>query len=502
MLVSGFIGPKGGVGVWVLSVTDGVLRELQGSAWGAVPSPDDARIAFHHDPGIWLMDAGGGAPRELLTPPPGYRFLESLAWSPDGRRLAYGKLSLAGDEFAIESYDLDTRQTSEILSDPKAGAFCWTADGRIVYARVENHPIETSANLWEVSVDARTGRVRGQPRRLTNWGGFLFGSIETSADSRRLSFVRQRFRRSIYVGQLQANGTRLAAPKRLTFDEWFDWPAGWTRDSRALLFHSDRGGDLDAFLQSLNGGGARPIAAGPGDARDPKQSPDGRWILYLAWPSDNGRICTDEGRLMRVAVEGGSPEIVLRVAGYPGPIRVNPDASVPAIEPVGYPRFRCPSRPEAPCVLSEQAGNQVVFTAFDPLAGRKGKLARARISGTEKTFWDLSPDGRWIAFASREETRARIRLLPLADQASREISADGWVFLEGLAWTADGKALLATSYLPDGFRLLHVSLNGRVRVLYKSRFHIENPVPSPDGRYLAFGDITSEGNVWMIDNLR
>jgi Tol biopolymer transport system component len=448
------------------------------------------------------VDLAGAAPRELLTPPPGYRFLESLAWSPDGRRLAYGKLSLAGDEFAIESYDFDTGQTSEILSDPKAGAFCWTPDGRIIYARVENHPIETSANLWELSVDTRTGRVRGQPRRLTNWGGFLFGSLETSADSKHLSFVRQRFRRSIYVGQLQANGARLAAPKRLTFDEWFDWPTGWTRDSRSLLFHSDRGGDLDAFRQSLDGRGAQPVAAGPGDARDPRETPDGRWILYLAWPSDSGRIRTAEGRLMRVAVEGGSPEVVLRVAGYPGPIRVNPDASVPAVEPVGYPRFRCPSFPEAPCVLGEQAGDQVVFTAFDPIKGRKGEVTRTRSSQTDRSSWDLSPDGRWIAFATREETRARIRLLPLAGQAPREISADGWVFLESVAWAADGKSLFATSYAPDGSSLLHVSLDGNVRVIHKVRFFIENPVPSPDGRYLAFGDITPEGNIWLIDNLR
>lgn len=71
-----------------------------------------------------------------------------------------------------------------------------------------------------------------------------------------------------------------------------------------------------------------------------------------------------------------------------------------------------------------------------------------------------------------------------------------------MAWTADGQAPFAASYAPAGFRLLHVSLGGRTRVLYRARFFIENPVPSPDGRYLAFGDITPEGNVWLIDNFR
>ena len=502
MLVSGAVGPNGAQGVWILSTVDGALREVRRHGWHAVLSPDDARIAFHDDPGIWLMDLEGGAPREVLTPRPGYRFLESLAWSPDGRRLAYGKLSLEGGDFAIESYDLDTGQTHEILSDAKAGAFCWVRDGRIVYSRVEDHPLETSANLWEVRVETRTGRSRGRPRRLTSWAGFLFGSLDTSANGRRLCFVRQRFRRSICVAELPENGTPLATPKRLTFDDWFDWPTGWTRDSQNILFHSDRGGDLDIYQQSLAAGQAQAVAAGPGEARDPSQSPDGRWILYLAWPGDNGRVRTGEGRLMRVAVAGGTPEVVLRVAGYPGQNRVNPDASVPSIEPRGYPRFRCSSRVGVPCVLSEQGSEGVIFTAFDPVEGRKGELTRTPSAWTEKSSWDLSPDGRWIAFGAREETRVLIRLLPLAGDAPREISVEGWVYLEGLAWTADGKALLATSYKPDGVRLLHVSLDGRVRVLYKARFFIENPVPSPDGRYLAFGDITPEGNVWMIDNFR
>jgi len=31
---------------------------------------------------------------------------------------------------------------------------------------------------------------------------------------------------------------------------------------------------------------------------------------------------------------------------------------------------------------------------------------------------------------------------------------------------------------------------------------MERLVPSPDGRYLAFGMVTIESNAWMIENLR
>ncbi len=41
----------------------------------------------------------------------------------------------------------------------------------------------------------------------------------------------------------------LNAPRRLTVDDRIDWPGGWTRDSKAIFFYSDRLGTLDLFKQ-------------------------------------------------------------------------------------------------------------------------------------------------------------------------------------------------------------------------------------------------------------
>ncbi|MFN0166436.1 MAG: hypothetical protein ACKV22_08395 [Bryobacteraceae bacterium] len=486
----------------MLPVEGGALRKLQDNAGFAVLSADGSRIAFHRSAEIWVMNAEGGEPRRLLDAPPGYSFSEALAWSPDGSSIAYGKRSQAGDEFAIESYDLNTGRTRVILSDAKIGGFCWVRDGRIIYARLEARPNETSANLWEVRVGPGKARVGAKPRRLSNWGGFLIGSLHISADGRRLSFVRQRFRHEIYVGQLEGNGDRLAALRRLTFDEWINWPTGWTPDSQAVLFYSDRNGDVDIFKQSVAARQALPIVTGQEEKRDARMSPNGRWILYLAWPKEGERIRAGEGRLMRVAAGAGAPETVLRVSGYPGPVRALPDGTSPATSATGHPRFRCPSFPQSPCVLSEQTQNRVVFTAFDPVKGRQGEVATINIEPRIPTFWDLSPDGGWIAFGSREEHSGQIRLVPLAGQKPHTLSVRGWSRLESAAWAADGQALFLTSYSSNGFPLLRVSLNGEVRPLHTGRYYTENPVPSPDGRYLAFGEITPEGNVWLIEDLR
>lgn len=122
--MSGPYGPKERSGIWVVPAAGGALRKLHENAWGAILSPDDSRIAFHRGRGIWLVDAAGGEPRELLAAPPGYSFIEALAWARDGRRIAFGKRSQAGDDFTLETYELNTGRTSVILSDPKAGGFC------------------------------------------------------------------------------------------------------------------------------------------------------------------------------------------------------------------------------------------------------------------------------------------------------------------------------------------------------------------------------------------
>jgi len=498
MLVSGFAGPRDRSGVWILSLATSALRKLRdGAVEGAVLSPDESRIAYFRVsvPEIWIMKVSGEDARMLYRVPPGRSHGERLAWSPDGRRIAFETSNDIGTESAIESYDLETGRAGVIVSDPKVSSeFCWARDGRIIYTRLEDAPNEKSSNLWEVKVDPRTGRTRGAPRRLTNWEGFLFDSLGISIDGRRLFFIRLRHQNNVYLGQLEGNGTRLTQSKRFSFEQWTNWPTGWTRDSRAILFSSDRHGELDLFQQEIDEKEMQALTTGQEQKRDAKPSPDGRWILYLAWPKSQGKIQTGEGQLMRVNVAGGPPEIVFRVAGYSG---LGPVQALASLSAEGPPTFRCPLSAHARCVLSEQVLDQLVFTAFDPVEGRKGELTR--IAAASVDFWDLSPDGQWIALGKSAETNGHIRLVPLAGQAPREISAGDWTHLQSVAWAADGKSLFVSGFASKGGPLLHVSLEGKTLLLYRGNKYTENPSPSPNGRYLAWGEMVEEGNAWVVD---
>jgi Tol biopolymer transport system component len=300
------------------------------------------------------------------------------------------------------------------------------------------------------------------------------------------------------VGELEAGGARLSTPRRLTFDEWMNWPTGWSQDSQSVLFTSDRGGRLDIFRQDVNAPVPLALVTGGEEKRDARLSPDGRWVLYLASPGTQGQMHAVEGRLMRVAPGGGPPQPVLLLPGYPALSRVAPAGESPGTTLLDPPRFRCSSAPQSLCVLSETIQDQVIFTAFDPVEGRKGELAR--IGAPLPDAWDLSPNGQWIAFV--RSGGSRIRLLSLAGQPPLDVSLDGWSDLRCVAWAADGNALFATAWASKDPPLLRISLNGEVELLHKGLFHVENPVPSPDGRYIAFGENTMESNVWVVQNPR
>ena len=90
----------------------------------------------------------------------------------------------------------------------------------------------------------------------------------------------------------------------------------------------------------------------------------------------------------------------------------------------------------------------------------------------------------------------------LTGQAIREVSLGEWTHLESLAWAADGQGFFLTAWASKGEPLLRASLDGRTWLLYKGRYGIFDPSPSPDGRFLAFGEVTMDSNAWVIETRR
>lgn len=453
------------------------------------------------------MGTNGEDAHKLFAPEKGWSF-ERIAWSSDAQRLAYMKSHRGYDKVLIESRDVRGGQATAIVSDPRLKNFCWAPNGHIFYARLENLK-EASANVWEVAIESSTWKFRNEPRRLTNWAGFTLLDLSATSDGRRVSFVRKTDQSDVYLGELKENESHLTTPVRLTLDDRMDWPGGWFRDSRTLLFYSDRGGNFDIFKQRVNDRAAEEIVSDPlQEKREPKLSPDSKWLLYLAWPNTQKDEPPPIGRLMRVPASGGVPEAVLEAKGYPGSARIPRYRWLPTSR--GYPDFRCPSLAVSarPCVLSEIKDDQLVFSGFDPLQGTKGELTRLDLGPNSgyyntvfDTFWDLSPDGSRIAFGGCEPHGSHIRILDLDRHQESQVGLRDWSCLTSVSWSLDGKSLFVTNWASRGGSILRVGLNGESKLLRKAvGMGLERPLPSPDGRYLAYGEVTTVSNAWMIEN--
>jgi hypothetical protein len=177
---------------------------------------------------------------------------------------------------------------------------------------------------------------------------------------------------TIYLGNLEL-GTEKFNPRRLTLEEWNNWLVDWTRDSKALLFHSIRSGRYSILQQRIDQQTPEILLSGAENYRRPVFSPAGDRLLYTASPTVE-RLDPSQ-RLMSKPLEGGDP-IVLLAGNY---------------------TYHCGRVPSARCVLAEVQGHQLVFLNLDPVKGKGTGIQRLEILHSPNADWSLSPDGSKIA---------------------------------------------------------------------------------------------------------
>ena len=100
-----------------------------------------------------------------------------------------------------------------------------------------------------------------------------------------------------------------------------------------------------------------------------------------------------------------------------------------------------------------------------------------------------------------------IRVRPLTGGAVEEISFKDLVGeYKFSGWTLDGKGIYLQEWGSSDsfFRILYAGLDGHSQVLWNRGsgpgWTIHYPIPSPDGRHLAFTFITYESNAWLLEN--
>jgi DNA-binding winged helix-turn-helix (wHTH) protein/Tol biopolymer transport system component len=479
--------------IWAISLITGNAQKLYEGAWASEVSPDGSSIAAVKDESeIWLMGPRGEEPHQFATAGAGNE-IGRVIWSPDSRRLAYLRVIDTPGRLvcALETRGVADASPVVLISDTRvcysqAQSSWWLPDGRIVFAFAEPNFDYRDFNLWEIKVDAQSGKAIGHPERLTNWPGFSLQGVTGSSDGKRLAFLRNWFHTVTTIGDIDPSHPGiLSHPHNLANEMDGDWPTAWTADSRAVIFYSVKGGDTDIFEQPLDKESPNPIVTGPGEQLSAILSPDSLWFIYMEVPKFQSYGLPNPVRLMKIPVSGGAPQLILTSDGY-----------------VGHDCSRVPSNV---CIVSEQgADGRLVLSTFDPTGGsaHPGGKGPKLLTLEAGTGWAISPDGSTLATSKVDDHQIRFRFVSLRGGARDfEMDVKGWTRINSVHWASDGRSLFITSRSPSACTLLQVDLHGVAHVLSEQPGAFQMwAIPSPDGRRLAVFSASMSSEVWTAEN--
>jgi eukaryotic-like serine/threonine-protein kinase len=447
-----------------LAAVGGTPVKLLSDVGGFGIFPDGLKIAFRRTnrkatpPEINLIVANldGSSERTLLTlKDPEYIFL--IAWSPDGRMLAFGidEQSL-GNTNALAIISAEGGPARRFAHHMIVFGLGWLPDGSgLVISSLGPEHFETADGpfqLWALSVPA------GQLRRLTNdLNDYL--DVSLTADAKNLICPQKQMSSSIWVAPA-ANPTQAI---NLAGAGQMDGFRGlsWLPDDRLLYMGSDEAPQI--WRMDHDGSHRQQITHLKGTCTDPSATSDGATLLFTS--------SLNTFTIWRMGADGTNavPITAGKKAIWNG--EISPDGKW----------FTYYSN-QLPWKISTQGG--------DP----------APLTSESAGYATISPDGRWIAFDywDGKSPRAVIkviaadgsgsaRLLPFLSESEDQVPAASNLGNLPIRWTASGDALTYVRTKDGVSNLWSQPIDGRParQITNFTSGMIWRHAWSRDGKYLA-----------------
>ena len=297
--------------LWIMTVADRKQVRLatgKESSSGPEWSPDGQWIAYQgrvgEKSGLMIARPDGSGMKQLAplewTNSPLPTTGKRLAWSPDGKRIAFVSAT-PGPETAEASGDPIVIRRYLYKPDADEGLSHFNDNRR----------------LHIFTVEVATGAVR----QLTS-GDHYEHSIDWSPNGQEIAFVSNRepnedqfFNYDIFALNVASGEIR-----RLTATENAEYRPRWSPDGKTLLYQATRRGltdlettmeDTHVWLISADGTGRREIGTIDNRQGEPAWSPDGSAVYFTV--QEHGNV-----GLYRLPVSGGQAEVVVAGSGTVG----------------------------------------------------------------------------------------------------------------------------------------------------------------------------------------
>ena len=428
-------------------------------SWG----PDDTVSFGSYGGGIMQVRAAGGEPRPVATPDRDKG--EIACWFPDilpgGEDVLltvwYGSLDSA--RIAVQSLETEER---EILVDGSYPRYSPT--GHIVFAREDS--------IWAVPFDVDRLEVSGEPTPLLEGiyvdPAFGFAGFALSGDG---SLAYMTGSRSIPMNRLVLVDRRGAASPLTETSRIYLTPRFSPDGERLAVTIHDQGSDRrNVWVLELSRDTLTRLTFGDEDSTDPVWSPDGQTIAFAVGNA------TGIFNIFSKAAGGISDSVQLTAndLGLTWPRVWSPDGGK-----LVFQQF----------VSSKDTGYGIGVLSLEGEGGQEIILGGPFFMVCPS----LSPDGRWLAYASDESGQREVYVQAfLGPDRKWQVSTDGGS--EPL-WAVNGREL----FYRNGDKMMAVPIStepqfspGRPALLFEGKYAIDpfqndahNYDVSPDGQHFV-----------------
>ena len=453
-------------------------------------SPDGRTLVRAINGALVFHDAATGAEQRRVRLPlnPGvtrwFADLDvpfSVAWSPDGRWLAWDDFAGAILVSAADGHG------STVVARGRGGPIRWAPGGSALYY-LSFEP-RSGYQLIRLPFDPRRGTAAGAERILMS-GIPVRRSQENVFDVARsghvLVYTNGADNQHLW-GFILEPGRDTAIARRLSRDSRaYDWPAV-SYDGKTIAFMQH---DLDVQLEgnfftvSTDGGDFTPLTTGRGEKGNPGWSPDGQHLALIFTDSTGSRVILTDRTGRRLAV-GTTP-------------------------PTAVTYFRISWSADGRTLLYPAEEGRALVTL--DLSQSAERVTQAPDSFGVWLGGVLSPDGREIVAAGLRRWSEPFRI------ARGTVGSGGWTLLEAppgdnmpLVWRRDGWI-----YLFNDRHLDRISHPAREASIWRirpdgSRRELVAWLPAPcrfgfvsmsgDGRRVACAALQQEADIWLVPDI-
>jgi Tol biopolymer transport system component/DNA-binding winged helix-turn-helix (wHTH) protein len=276
-------------GVFIVPALGGAERRIAGVRWenhwdlygaGLSWSPDAKFIAIsdkaaaEDSGGVFVLAIDGSRSRQLTSPPPGNVRDVAPAISPDGRTVAFIRVTSGGvgEIYLVPFVGGEPRRLT--FADAWLERIAWTPDGHdLVYSSGGGL---TDGTLWRVSASG------GAPERLPVPDGNA-ASPALAARGNRLAYAHRSFDANVWQFDVATSPARATPVRAVLASTRYEGGPQYSPDGKRIAFHSDRGGAFEIWASDADGANSVQLTTlGSSNTGTPRWSPDGRHIAFDA----------------------------------------------------------------------------------------------------------------------------------------------------------------------------------------------------------------------------